>query len=596
MKHIMHHVEHHPISAETWLYKFFPFLKILKKYSSEKLKADLIAGLSGAIIVLPQGVAFAIIAGLPPEYGLYSAIVPAILAALFGSSRHLISGPTTALSLVVFSSITKYGGVVGTPEYLKMVLTLTLLAGIMQFVLGVIRMGTLINFVSHSVVVGFTAGAAILIIANQLKNVFEIKLTDANSFVETIVQIFKHLPETNFYALLIALTTLLVAIIIKKCKPNWPGMFIAMLFGGIFSFLLAQLNPAIHIKLLGAIPRHLPPLSLPIFSYDVWKNLIPAAIAAAMLGLVEAVSIARAIAIKSGQKINGNQEFIGQGVSNIVGSFFSSYISSGSFTRSGINFNAGARTQFSAIFSALFLILIIFIIAPITAFLPISSMAGVLLLTAYNLIDFHHIKNIFNVSRNEFFILAITFLATLFIELEFAIYIGIILSLGIYLYRTSSPRIITLVPNKNSDRRQLINIDQNSEKSECPQLKIIRVDGSLFFGAVSNFSNQLEKISRQNFNNLLIISNSINFIDIAAAEMLVHEIEGWRKRKNGEIYICGLKTGALEILKHETYYKYIKENVFYSKTEALKSIYKKLDKNICNTCDARIFLECKKKF
>ncbi|MDH5298191.1 MAG: SulP family inorganic anion transporter, partial [Desulfobulbaceae bacterium] len=434
--------------------KFFPFLRWRTLVSKRTARADLIAGITGAIIVLPQGVAFAIIAGLPPEYGLYSAMVPAIIAALFGSSHHLISGPTTAISIVVFSTISPLA-IPASPEYIGMVLTMTFLAGLFQLTLGVARLGALINFVSHSVVVGFTAGAAVLIATSQMSNVMGVAIAKKHSFIHIWAELFSRISETNPHVLAIAVVTLLVALGFKVLLPRWPGMLVAMVGG---SFLALFLDATEHgVRLVGALPAHLPPLSAPDLSTASIRQLAPAALAVAMLGLTEAVSIARSVATRSEQRIDPNQEFIGQGLSNVVGSFFSSYAASGSFTRTGVNYSAGAKTPLAAVFAAVSLAAILLLIAPLTAYLPIPSMAGILLLVAYSLVDMHHIKRIARTSRPEAMVLLTTFLATLFVELEFAIYAGVILSLLLYLNRTSHPHFVTMVPDPASDRRSFVN-------------------------------------------------------------------------------------------------------------------------------------------
>ena len=356
------------------LVSIFPFLVWFKLISKESLKADFLAGLTGAVIVLPQGIAFATIAGLPPEYGLYTAMVTPIIAALFGSSRHLVSGPTTAISIVVFSAVSNHA-TPGSDEFVAMALTLTFLAGIYQFAFGLARLGALVNFVSHTVVIGFTAGAAILIATSQMKHITAITIPKGESFLATWAELFQGINEINVYVLLIALATLLVAIVSKMIMPKSPYLLVGMVVGSVIALLLSGFTDG--IKLVGEIPAHLPPLSSPEFSLQTLKTLAPEAFAVALLGLIEAVSISRAVATKSNQRIDANQEFIGQGLSNIFGSFFSSYAGSGSFTRSGINYEAGARTPLSAILAALLLMIIVLLIAPLTAYLPIAAM-GVL--------------------------------------------------------------------------------------------------------------------------------------------------------------------------------------------------------------------------
>jgi sulfate permease, SulP family len=572
-----------PQQTPFWAH-IFPFLTWFPTLNRSTIQADIIAGITGAIIVLPQGVAYAMIAGLPPEYGLYAAIVPAIVAGLFGSSWHLISGPTVAMSIVIFTTLSPIAEV-GSKEFVQLALTLTFLAGVFQFVLGLARMGTLVNFVSHSVVIGFTAGAAVLIGTSQIKNILGVEI-HAESFIETWHQLFNALPQTNFYAFSVAIVTLVASILFKIFFPKLPGMLFAMIIGGLMAIGLG--SEAHHIKLVGALPSQLPPFSFPELSLENIKLLVPSALAIAMLGLVEAVSIARSVATRSRQIIDGNQEFIGQGLSNIVGSFFSGYAASGSFTRTGVNYEAGAKTPLAAVFAGIALALIVLLIAPLTAYVPIPSMAGILLVVSYGLIDFHHIKTIIKTSHSEIAILLVTFLSTLFLELEFAIYVGVMLSLIIYLNRTSKPRIITLAPDSDDINHRLINI-QKKELPQCPQCKIIRIDGSLFFGAVNYIAKKLQDTPEPN---ILIISSSINFIDVAGAEMITQEAQR-RHEIGGGLYFIKLKSRNCEILKRGGYLKELKEDHFFeSKAEGIQGVFNRLNKNICKTCTARIFNEC----
>jgi SulP family sulfate permease len=354
--------------------KVFPFLHWKHLINRRNTRADLMAGITGAIIVLPQGVAFALIAGLPPEYGLYSAIVPAIVAALFGSSFHLISGPTTAISIVVFTTISPLAEP-SSAAYITMVLTMTFIAGLFQFALGLARLGALVNFVSHSVVVGFTAGAALLIGTSQLNNVIGVSGSKQHSFLHILMDLAGKLPDTNLYVLGIALVTLISAVFFRVYFPKWPGMLISMIIGSLLAIALDGKDHG--VRLIGSLPGHLPPLSLPDLSISFVRRLAPASLAVAMLGLAEAVSIARSVATRSHQRIDSNQEFIGQGLSNIIGSFFSSYAASGSFTRTGLNYEVGAKTPMAAVYAAVSLAAVLLLIAPLTAYLPIASMAGV---------------------------------------------------------------------------------------------------------------------------------------------------------------------------------------------------------------------------
>lgn len=361
----------------------------MKLVNTSTVKNDLLAGITNAFVVLPQAVAFAMIAGLPPEYGLYTAMVSPIIAALFGSSFHLISGPTTAISIVMYSTLSP-SAAAGTEEFIVLALTITFMAGLAQLILGIVGMGVIVNFISHTVVIGFTAGAAMLIGTSQIKYCFGLSVANGKSFFDTWVTIFNDISNANIYTFLVALVTLATIIVIKKWKPVLPGMLFAMIAGSLAAYFFGSEEHG--ITLLAPIRSSLPTISLPEFSFETIKNLSSGAIAIAMLGLIEAISIARSIALKSKQRLDNNQEFIGQGLSNIFGSLFSCYASSGSFTRSGINYAAGAKTPMAAIFAAMFLAMIVVLVAPLSAYLPIAAMGGIVLYVAYNLIDIHSIK------------------------------------------------------------------------------------------------------------------------------------------------------------------------------------------------------------
>lgn len=557
-------------------------------------RADLIAGLTGAIIVLPQGVAFATIAGMPPEYGLYAAMIPAITAALFGSSWHLVSGPTTAISIVVFSSLSPLAEP-GTAQYVSLALTLTFMTGVFQLIMGLARMGTLVNFISHTVVIGFTAGAAVLIASSQFKNFFGINIPRGASFYETLHQLALQAGDVNPYVVSVGLVTLIAGVLVKKLYPKVPYMIAAMVTGSVFALVLNRMIGAdvTHIKTVGALPAGLPPLSAPDFSLDTVKMLASSALAIAMLALTEAVSIARAVAVRSEQRINGNQEFIGQGLSNVLGSFFSGYAASGSFNRSGLNYAAGARTPLAAVLSAVFLAVILLAVAPLAAYLPIPAMAGILFLVAWGLIDFHHIGSIVRTSRSETVVLLTTLMATLFVELEFAIYVGVVLSLMLYLNRTSRPAIRSMLPDPADARGKFTEVV--SHRAECPQLKIVRIEGSIFFGAVDHVQQFIQRIDEINprQKSVLILAKGINFIDVAGAEFLVQEAKR-RKKIGGGLYFYGVRTGLCDMLRKGQHIDDIgQENIFHSKAKALQAIHARLDTNVCANCKNRVFRECR---
>jgi SulP family sulfate permease len=575
------------------LLRLFPFLRWWPQVDRGTLKDDALAGLSGALIVLPQGVAFATIAGMPPEYGLYAAMVPAVIAALFGSSWHLVSGPTTAISIAVFAAMSHLAEP-GSPEYIGMVLTLTMLVGVFQLALGLARMGALVNFISHTVVIGFTAGAAVLIAASQVRNFFGIAIPRGTPFYEILRQFIVQLGDINPYVTAVGAVTLATGIAMRRFVPKFPYMIAAMILGGLAALALDAVfgNSVTGIATVGALPSHLPPLSMPDFSGGTLRKTLVPALVITMLALTEAVSIARAIAVRSEQRIDGNQEFIGQGLSNIVGTFFSAYASSGSFNRSGVNFEAGARTPLASVFASIALALVVLLVAPLAAYLPTAAMAGILFLVAWGLIDFHHIRSIWRTSKQETAVMWITLVGTL-INLEAGILAGVLLSLVLYLNRTSRPAIEPQVPSDEAGSTRFV---PARGRPECPQLRIVRIHGSLFFGAVDHVQAGLQQIDEDNpqHRSVLVVATGINFVDVAGAETLAQEARR-RRRLGGGLYFYGLKENVHAFLRQGEDVKDIGEGALFPLgSKATGALYWTLDPEICRTCTKRIFAECRR--
>jgi SulP family sulfate permease len=542
--------------------------------------------------VLPQGVAFATLAGMPPEYGLYGAMLPAVVGALWGSSWHLVSGPTNATSLMVFASLSALA-VPFTPEYVRLVLTVNLMIGLIKLSLGVARLGALVNFISITVIVGFTAGAALLIIGAQLRNFFGLDVAQQTDFLGALTAFAHHAGEIDPWSALIGVVSLTAALVGRRLLPRVPHLLSGLIAGSVVAYLLAREGVA-KVATLGALPSAVPSPSLPDFSAGTWRSLAPVALALTVIGLAEAVSSARAVAAKSGQRLDGNQELIGQGLANVVGAFTSSYPTSGSFNRSGANYEAGAKTPLASVFAAGFLLLVLLLVAPLGAYLPLATMAALLFIVALGLIDLRRIVEIMRSGRGEMLVLVVTFAATLLVQLEFAILVGVLCSLLMYLNRTTHPAIHAVAPDPSSPLRRFAPV-RDGALAECPQLALERVDGSLFFGAVEHVHEELESVraTRRERRNLLLIGSGINFIDIAGGELLVDQARLQREH-GGTLYLCNLKPAVMGLLEDGGFAERIgRDDVFVNKDAAIRSIYARLDPEICRTCRARIFVECR---
>ena len=575
------------------LQQWLPFLRWWPRVNRSTLRADVLAGLTGGLILVPQGVAFATIAGMPPEYGLYAAMLPAVVAALWGSSWHLVSGPTTAISIVVFATMSPLAEP-GSAQYVQLVLTLTFLAGVFQLLLGGFRLGTLVNFVSHTVVVGFTAGAAVLIAISQVKNFFGIALPRGASVAAVLQGLVQQAQLINPYVTAVSLATVLSCVAARRWWPRLPHMIVGMLSGSVLAYGMNQTWGLERTGLgsLGALRIGFPPLSSPDWNLDTLQTLAPIALAVALLALTEAVSIARSMALHTGQRIDGNQEFVGQGLSNLAGAFFSGYASSGSFNRSGLNVQAGAQTPLAAIFSAVFLLLIMLFLAPLAQFLPVAAMAGILFVVAWGLVDFHHIGEILRVSRAESAVLAATWLATLTVQLEFAIYIGVGLSLFLYLKRTSQPGLddVKPVPGQMPPA-----FSATTALPDCPQLKIVRLNGSVFFGAVNHLQEALQAIDAHNpaHTHVLLVASGINFVDLGGAQCLAQEAQR-RRALGGALYIFHMKDEPLAMLRASGAWDTIGADNFFTLGDDLMPVIKaRLNTQRCATCTQRVFTPCK---
>ena len=572
------------------LRRIFPFLRWRRLVSKETLRADTMAGITGAVLVVPQGVAFAAIAGMPLEYGLYAAIVPAIIAAFFGSSFHLVSGPTTAASVVMFSALSQIAEP-GSAQYVSLAITVAFLVGIVQVVLGFARLGTVVNFVSHTVVVAFTTGAAVLIATKQVGIFLGLELQRGLPFYEVFHQAALAWRDWQPATIVVGLATIGAGILGRRYLPQVPYMITALVGGSVLGAVITTINPDIHLATIGALPQQLPPLSMPVFSLNLWTDLAGLVFAMTILGLTEAVSIARSIAIRSGQVLDANQEFIGQGFSNIVGSFFSSYTATGSFNRSAANYESGARTPIAAGLAGLLVLPVLLLVAPMTAFLPYAAMAGLLLMIAWSLVDLKSLRTIIRASRAEAGIIAITLGSAVLVDLERAILFGVLLSLLVYLRRTSRPKILSRAPNPDSPKRKFTS---SVNLPECPQLKMIRVDDSLYFGAV-NYVREIFQRLREHYpeqKHLLLLSQGIAQVDVAGAELLVEEARA-RRAMGGSMSLYQLKESARDVINRGGYLEHLElAGDYESKGDAIQGILPTLDPGVCAKCTKRIFLEC----
>lgn len=571
----------------------FPFLLWINKVNPQNLKIDAYAAITSAIFALPQGLAFALIAGLPPEFGLYAAIIAPIVSALFGSSWHAVSGPTVATSIVIISILSEYA-VPESPQFIGFMLILTLLSGLIQLALGVFRLGHIVNFISHTVILGFSTGAAILIMGSQLKSFLGLDVPRQDNIAMTLYETYLRLGQTHLPILFLSMSTFIVALLCNRYFKQLPYLLIAMIYGGIAATIMFFMGYG-NIDMVGALPSGLPNITIPDITWFQTRELFASAIAIATLGLIQSVSISKTIAIKTGQSIDANQEFIGQGLANIICSFTNGLFSSSSFTRTGVNYAAGAVTPMSSIIASGLILLLLIFGSKITAFLPTAAMSAIIMIIGYKLIDITHIRKVIKTSRTETAVFIVTLLSTLFLSLEFAIYSGMFLSLVMYLQKTSTPKVVRLAVDQFDPYHRLIPL-KTEKATEQRNIEIIRVDGSLFFGSVEHIRKALNIKYLSKGTNVLLICESVNLIDISGAELLLF-IKKVINKRGGDLYLSGLTPEVRRYLVTSPYWKQLgaRQNIYDYQNEAIEYIEQQIEnkQNTISETEATTIAETK---
>ncbi len=569
--------------------KFFPFLNWINELKDPKiLRADMIAGLTVALVLIPQSMAYATLAGLPEVYGLYIAFVPVFVAALWGSSRQLGTGPVAVVSTMTATMLTPVvipmlGTEYTQEEYLALYIPtamfLTLLVGLFQFGLGVFRLGAIVNFLSHPVIVGFTNAAALFIGLTQVSKIFGVEMPGGASdhfLTVRILGVIENLGDTHFATLLMGIAAFVIMIGLKRFAPKIPGVLVAVVTTTVVSYAIDF--EAMGGKVVGTIPEGLPGFVLPAFNLEAFSHLFISAIIIAMVGFMEAISIAKAMAAKSKDRIDPNQELIGQGLGNIFGSFFQSYPASGSFSRSAVNFNAGAKTGFSSVVTAIIVVITLLFLTPLLYHLPKATLAAVVIMAVFGLINFKAVKHIWIANKHDGVAAMVTFIATIGSapKLDHGILIGAVLAIVLYLYRSMKPRVAVLGRYKDGTLRD---IEINKDIPTDENIVAVRFDGSLYFANVSYFEDAMLKAvaSYPNAKYLLVVGDAINQLDASGEEVLHHLVE--RLRDNDiTVVFSGLKRQILQVLLATKLYDLIGEqNIFSNEDYALDEIYKRLE-------------------
>jgi SulP family sulfate permease len=689
----------------AYLTKFLPFLRWFP-LTGDALKADFMAGITVALVLIPQSMAYAQLAGLPAYYGLYAAFLPVAVAALWGSSNQLGTGPVAVVSLLTASSLAVLAAP-GSDQFIALAIMLALLVGIIQLLLGVFKLGVIVNFLSHPVIVGFTNAAAIIIALSQVSKLFGVPMGRSEHFINDIVGVFSLIGDTHLPTL--AMGALAIAIMwgIKKFRPKLPGVLIAVVVTTVLSWSIGfernaagspeqiadpelaavvqqsmgaarridELNAQIAAKtsalkaaqktgdadnigvvqteaevallridlrdaeaafarekdalrhlqvvrsvdangatlaiyrpevapqgvtldktkyrlrklnangftlvgggeVVGGIPEGLPSIQMPTVNLDAFGSLLSAALVISLVGFMEAISIAKAVAAKTKQRIDPNQELIGQGLSNVVGSLTQAFPVSGSFSRTAVNMNSGAKTGMSSVITALFVLLTLLFLTPLLYHLPQAVLAAIIIMAVIGLVNFGAVKHAWQASKHDGIAALATFVATLAFapHLDNGIMVGAGLALGLYLYRTMSPRVATLGRYSDGTLRDLrVNPDLPTSK----HMVAIRFDGSLYFANVAYFEDAvLEAVSKHpEAKYVLVVGDGINQLD-ASGEEVIHHLVDRLKTSGVTLVFSGLKKQVLDVMRATGLYDAIgQDKLFATVDQAIATIYERL--------------------
>ncbi|WP_088339922.1 SulP family inorganic anion transporter [Robiginitalea sediminis] len=500
--------------------RYLPILEWLPSYKKAYLGGDLGAGLTVGIMLIPQGMAYAMIAGLPPVFGLYAALVPQIIYALTGTSRQLAVGPVAMDSLLVASGLGALA-LSGIEEYIAMAVFLALFMGGIQLAFGLLRMGFLVNFLSRPVISGFTSAAAIIIGLSQLKHLLGTDIAGSNRIQELLVNAAATLGDTHLLTLGIGIVGIVLIKGLKKVAPKVPAALVAVVLGTVAVSVFGWQE--LGVRIVGEVPGGLPSFRIPEVNPDRISELFPIAIALALIAFMEAISVAKAVEEKRGEnRVDANQELIALGMSNIVGSLFQSYPTTGGFSRTAVNDQAGARTGMAAVFSSLVVGLTLLFLTPAFYYLPNAVLASIIMVAVFGLIDLEYPRQLWKNRKDEFVLLVATFLLTLGVGIKEGILLGVLFSLLLLVYRISKPHIAVLGRIRGTDYFKNVN-RFGEDIEEFPEFVILRFDGQLFFGNKDYFRTQLRREMAKKGTGLRYVvlnAEAINYIDSSAVFML----------------------------------------------------------------------------
>lgn len=552
-----------------------PLFQVLRSYTWIDFKVDFLAGLTVGIIAFPQAVAFAILSGVEPVWGVYTAIIAGVVAALCGGSEHNVTGPTSAMALVLAGVVAQYGQ--------SSAMTLALIIGLYQILFALFQLGGLVNFVPYPVLTGFSAGVAVIIFVSQLGKIMGIS-GGGHSLIEILQNLFQNLSQTDLVPLLIGFLTISVILILRRLNKNIPGSLIALILSGVLSFVFD-----LNLSTIGAFAPGFPVPSLDAFRWEVVRDLIAPAGALALLASVESVSTAAIAEKLTKKKFNSNFELFGQGMANLAISFFKGIPATGSFSRTAANIRSHAHTRFASVIHSLVILFIILFLGGFAQFIPLAALAGVLIVVAFQMIELNHISLILRTKRSDALVFLVTFFITLFFDLITAIEIGVIMSILLIVRQMSDSQIQLISLQENTDE------EKDLELKLCPQIIVLEIDHPLFFAAASNFALKLNSILNEDVRVLILRMKHVNYIDTTGITILQDIVENIQ-RKGGTVIFSRMQKKVYDTIKRAGIQTLLEKEHYANRTRtALKMAMEYIDPLLCNQkCKEAIFKECPK--
>ena len=556
--------------------KIIPILEWLPNYNTSLFKGDLVAGITVGIILIPQGIAYALIAGLPPIYGLYCALVPQVMYAIFGSSRQVAIGPVAMDSLIVATGVSTLA-LAGSDSYISIAILLALMVGAIQFIMGIFSLGFIVNFLSKPVITGFTSAVALIIGFNQFRNLFGVDFVQSDQIQVVIEDIWLQISNYNYHTTVIGLISAIVIIVFRKINKKIPNALIVVILGVITMKYFGK--SFIDVSIIKDIPSGLPFFGVPEFDLDQMRELLPIAFTLVMVGYLETISIGKSLEAKQDEyRIRPNQELIALGISNMVGSLFKAYPSTSSFSRSAINQESGAKTGMAALISVVMVILTLLFLTPLFYHLPKTVLAAIIIVAVFGLVNFKEAAFLWKANHLDFWLMLATFVATLLLGIEFGIIVGVGLSLIVLIFRTSRPYVAELgkVPNSNFYR----NKSRFEEVIIENDILIFRFDAQIFYANSSYFRDKLDEMVYKKGDTLKLIvldAESINRVDSTGVEMLKERIKFYKK-KDITFLLAGVKGPVRDDLFRSGILSIIDVNHFFMRANDAVKFYKTGDR------------------